>query len=66
MFVAEFLLCVAMKCNPIEGAPLILFENKEECLTFAHRAAAAVVLQLNDKNYSVAYRCVKNKESQYI
>jgi hypothetical protein len=55
-----------MKCNPIEGTPLMVFENKEKCLTFAHEAATAVVLQLNDKNYSVAYRCVKTKESQYI
>jgi hypothetical protein len=66
MFIAEFLLCVAMKCNPIEGTPLMVFVDKEKCLTFAHEAAGAVVLQLNDKNYSVAYRCVKTKESQYI
>jgi len=65
MFIAEFLLCVAIKCSPIEGAPFILFESKDKCLTFAHEAARVMVLQLDDKDYSVAYRCVMVKESQH-
>jgi len=43
----------------------MLFENKDKCLTFAHEAARAIVLQLDDKDYSVAYRCVMVKESQH-
>jgi len=65
MFIAEFLLCVAIKCSQIEGVPFILFDSKDKCLTFAHEAARAVVLQLDDKDYSVAYRCVMVKESQH-
>jgi len=65
MFIAEFLLCVAIKCSPIEGTPFMLFENKDRCLTFAHEAARAIVLQINDKEYSVAYRCVVVKGSRH-
>jgi len=43
----------------------MLFESKDRCLTFAHEAARAIVLQINDKDYSVAYRCVMVKESQH-
>jgi nitroimidazol reductase NimA-like FMN-containing flavoprotein (pyridoxamine 5'-phosphate oxidase superfamily) len=43
----------------------MLFESKDRCLTFAHEAARAIVLQINDKEYSVAYRCVMVKGSQH-